>query len=172
MLSKTFSEQLQRKAKRLRVKPKFLLFAIAELYANPGATESDIRQPYFDSLVADLKEVDGKPPKRPKPGEIYSSYFEPIRGSYLDQYFTDEDLDNIRRFLPANEPVLHAHSMAYNQLHGDLYRMRRKWKQAGVKPIPPNEADSVQVIKALCPELIEQYKDISELFSGFDLVLN
>jgi hypothetical protein len=172
MLSKPFTEELQRKAKRLRVKPKFLLFAIAELYANPGATESDIKQPYFDSLVADLKEADSRPPKRPKPGETYSSCFEPIRGSYLDQYFTDEDLNSIRKFLLPNEPVVHAHSIAYNQLRGDLNRLHRKWKEAGIKPVPPNEADAVQVIRALCPELIEQYKEIAQLFIRVDLERN
>lgn len=173
MLVEPFAEELKQKAKRYRVNPKFLLFAIAALYKNPHCTETDIAQPYFDALVADLKEAENKGPRvNIKTGEPYHSEMTPIKGSFLEKYFTVEDLEKIKAFLPANEAVLHLHSIAYNHLHADLHRMRRRWKEAGYKVDLPNEPDAVQIIRLLCPDLIEHYKQIVGIFKHFDLLTN
>lgn len=96
----------------------------------------------------------------------------PIKETFLEQYYTDEEINRIKAFLADNKPILHGHSIIYNQLQGDLYRVHRKWRQAGYKVIPPNDPDAVQIIRLLCPDLIERYREIAIMFERFEPIFN
>lgn len=170
-MKESISESIKQRAKKYKISPNFLLFAIATLSRNPNATEADILQLYFDACVEEFKQAEKLRPKKNKKGELYISNLMPITGSFLEQYYTDEELSRIKAFLPNNETVLHGHSVVYNHLQGDLYRMHRKWKQAGYNVIPPNDPDAVQIICLLCPDLIKRYRELAQLFEKFQLTI-
>lgn len=63
-MKESISEEIKQSAKKLKINPKFLLFAIAALCNKKDATEADILQQYFNAREEDFKQAEKVDRKR------------------------------------------------------------------------------------------------------------
>ena len=168
MSKETFTEAVHIKAKELKINPKFLLFAIAVLSGKPDATETDIAKPYFQVLVSDRKKAAERQlqSKNKKIREVGEIALKPIDQT-LFSFGNIIGLYSLNNLVPDSEQILNLHYTATVEILKDKVRVVRKIKNA-----KSSSLDSLQIIKGLFPQLVEQFKNFAGNFRENDLSLN
>jgi hypothetical protein len=161
----TLTQTIQAKAKELKITPKLLLFALAVLHEKPNAREADVFNPYFKSLVRDMKtqaerqKID-KNKKRREAGEYALQEAGKTIESFLETVKKAVNISDIEA------PVLNLHSVALNHLMADKNKIIQKSSTAEkIK----SDLDAVQILRLKYSGLIQQFSEVSGFFKENDL---
>lgn len=168
--------EIQAKAKELKINPKLLLFASAILTEKPDATFNDVLPRYFQSLVEDMKEQAEKQltsrsaniraagEKALSPfTEVEEELFNRIQNLFQKPLPKDTPL-----VLPKDTPLIYLHLSALGVINKEIFKIMKAYITT-VSDI--NIQDPLQMLKYMFPELLCQFKDFALIFKA-DLSTN
>lgn len=156
----TFSEAVHKKAGELKIIPKLLLVAIGSIAEDDHVKGSTILIRFGKELCIDMKQaafkqIESRSEKKKAAGENALKDLDPQTASIGNLAYTvgDSDFMKATDLLQEGEQLKLFHLIAYNQVLSQMLKIKKYVSKA-------NSLDIVDIIKYLCPELIERCRGL------------
>lgn len=155
----TFAQAVREKAIELKITPKLLLIAIGAIAEDGNVEGTTILKVFGKHICTDMKEAALKQIKkgtkaRKLAGEKALQEAGPQLAAMANLKNIDGGMISANELLEDGEQLKNYHVAALNKVLSDALKIKKNMFKA-------NSVDIVEIIKYLCPELIEQCKELA-----------
>ena len=153
-MKETFGEAVFKKAKELKITPKFLLIAIRAIAENANVEAASILRRFGKELCIDMKNAALKQLEKGSKGEKLAAAkalekIDPRVEATCNFANAESGLIGVKDLMEDGEQLKQLHAIVLNEVLKDAVKIREYRVKA-------KSFDIVEIIKYLCPELIER----------------